>query len=179
LPPPRRDATVTATARCYWSPTIRVSELTDLRWDQIDFTTANLHVRRAKKGTPATHPILGDELRALRRLQREQDPKSPFVFTSERGGPLPALSQPLRSAPAWRSRRTRTCCAMPVASHWPTRGMIREPTWAIRISSTPSVIRSCHRRGSRIFGGISAVSAGGKVDHLPESQGTSAARSKI
>ena len=29
------------------------------------------HVRRVKKGTPATHPVLGDELRALRRLQRE------------------------------------------------------------------------------------------------------------
>jgi len=29
---------------------------------------------------------LGDELRALRRLQREQEPKSVFVFTSERGG---------------------------------------------------------------------------------------------
>jgi type 1 fimbriae regulatory protein FimB/type 1 fimbriae regulatory protein FimE len=27
-------------------------------------------------------------LRALRRLQREQDPKSPFVFTSERGAPF-------------------------------------------------------------------------------------------
>ena len=36
----------------------------------------------------ARHPILGDELRALRRLQREQDPKSPFVFTSERGSPF-------------------------------------------------------------------------------------------
>jgi site-specific recombinase XerC len=31
---------------------------------------------------------VGDELRALRRLQREQDPKSPFVFTSERGAPF-------------------------------------------------------------------------------------------
>jgi hypothetical protein len=34
------------------------------------------------------HPIIGDELRALRRLQREQEPKSPFVFTSERGAPF-------------------------------------------------------------------------------------------
>ena len=32
--------------------------------------------------------IRGDELRALRRLQREQDPKSPFVFTSERRSPF-------------------------------------------------------------------------------------------
>jgi type 1 fimbriae regulatory protein FimB/type 1 fimbriae regulatory protein FimE len=64
---------------------LRVSELVDLRWDQADFRTATLHVRRVKQGTPSTHPILGDELRALRRLQRVQVPKSPFVFTSERG----------------------------------------------------------------------------------------------
>ena len=67
---------------------LRSSELVDLRWDQIDFTHAVLHVRRAKKGTPATHPIIGDETRALRKLQREQDPKSPFVFTPERGSPF-------------------------------------------------------------------------------------------
>ena len=50
--------------------------------------TATLHVRRVKQGSPSTHPILGDELRMLRRLQREQEPKSPFVFTSERGSPF-------------------------------------------------------------------------------------------
>jgi integrase len=60
----------------------------DLRWEQVDFRTASLHVRRAKQGTPSTHPIVGDELRALRRLQRDQEPKSPFVFTSERGTPF-------------------------------------------------------------------------------------------
>ncbi len=49
--------------------------------------TATLQVPRVKQGTPSTHPILGDELRALRRLQREQEPKSPFVFISERGAP--------------------------------------------------------------------------------------------
>jgi type 1 fimbriae regulatory protein FimB/type 1 fimbriae regulatory protein FimE len=67
---------------------LRASELTDLRWDQIDFATATLHVRRVKQGSPSTHPILGDELRRLRRLQREEQPKSPFVFTSERGAPF-------------------------------------------------------------------------------------------
>jgi type 1 fimbriae regulatory protein FimB/type 1 fimbriae regulatory protein FimE len=67
---------------------LRASELVDLRWDQVDTRTATLHVRRVKQGTPSTHPILGDELRALRRLQREQEPKSPFVFTSERGTPF-------------------------------------------------------------------------------------------
>ncbi len=77
-----RDATMILVA---YRHGLRTSKLTDLRWDQIDFRTGTLHVRRAKQGTPNTHPILGDELRALRRLHREQEPKSPFVFTSERG----------------------------------------------------------------------------------------------
>ena len=80
-----RDATMILMA---YRHGLRVSELVDLRWDQIEFTTATLHVRRVKQGTPSTHPILGDELRALRRLQREQEPKSPFVFTSERATPF-------------------------------------------------------------------------------------------
>jgi integrase len=66
---------------------LRASELTDLRWEQVDFKTANLHVRRIKNGTASTHPLQGDEMRALRRLQKEQGP-SPFVFTSERGSPF-------------------------------------------------------------------------------------------
>jgi len=80
-----RDATMILAA---YRHGLRVSELVDLRWDQVEFRTATLHVRRVKQGTPSTHPILGDELRALRRLQREQEPKSPFVFTSERGTPF-------------------------------------------------------------------------------------------
>jgi type 1 fimbriae regulatory protein FimB/type 1 fimbriae regulatory protein FimE len=67
---------------------LRAAELCDLRWDQIDFKAGTLAVRRVKKGSPATHPIRGDELRALRRLQREQAPPSPWVFTSERGAPF-------------------------------------------------------------------------------------------
>ena len=80
-----RDATMVLVA---FRHGLRASELTDLRWDQIDFATATLAVRRVKQGSPSTHPILGDELRALRKLQREQEPKSPFVFTSERGSPF-------------------------------------------------------------------------------------------
>jgi len=80
-----RDATMILVA---YRHGLRASELIDLRWDQVELRTASLHVRRLKQGTPSTHPIIGDELRALRRLQREQEPKSPFVFTSERGAPF-------------------------------------------------------------------------------------------
>ena len=79
-----RDATMLLVA---YRHGLRASEICDLRWDQIDFTLATLHVRRVKNGKPSTHPIRGDELRALRKLRRE-GPKSPFVFVTERGGPF-------------------------------------------------------------------------------------------
>jgi len=68
---------------------LRAAEVCDLRWEQVDFKTASLHVRRLKNGVPSTHPLTGRELRALRRHQRESA-KSPFVFVSERGAPLSA-----------------------------------------------------------------------------------------
>src|SRR5262249_38432220 len=64
---------------------LRAAELVDLRWDQIDLgRNAALHVRRVKRGSPATHPLQGDEMRALRGLERT----SPYVFVSERGAPF-------------------------------------------------------------------------------------------
>lgn len=82
---PHRDSTMVMV--CYRHG-FRATELIDLRWDQIDFRSAVIAVRRLKSGSPATHPIQGDELRALRRLQREQTPPSPFVFTTKRKGPF-------------------------------------------------------------------------------------------
>jgi integrase len=79
-----RDATMILMA---FRHGLRAAELVDLRWDQIDYAGSRLHVRRVKQGTPATHPLTGVELRALRRLQREA-PQSEFVFLSERGAPF-------------------------------------------------------------------------------------------
>jgi len=66
---------------------LRASEAVDLRWDQVDFDRAVLHVRRAKGGTPSVHPLSGVEMRGLRRLEREHG-HGPFVFVSERGAPF-------------------------------------------------------------------------------------------
>ncbi len=65
---------------------LRASELCGLQWSDVEFESATLHLRRTKGGTTATHPLLGDELRALRVLKREA--KSPFVFVSERDAPF-------------------------------------------------------------------------------------------
>ena len=67
---------------------LRVSELCDLRWSDIDFQAGTIHVRRLKGSRNSTHYLEGDELRGLRASHRSST--SPFVFTSERGGPMSA-----------------------------------------------------------------------------------------
>jgi type 1 fimbriae regulatory protein FimB/type 1 fimbriae regulatory protein FimE len=79
-----RDATLILLA---YRHGLRVSELVALRWDQVDLEQGLLHVARLKNGVPSTHPLRGPELRALRRLRREQG-LSPYVLTSERGGAM-------------------------------------------------------------------------------------------
>jgi integrase len=151
-----RDATMILVA---YRHGFRVSELVDLQWSQIDFNTGTLAVRRAKQGTPATHPIRGDELRALRRLQREQDPKSPFVFTSERGSPFTTAGFARlveRAGETSASRYIRTCYGTRVALHWPTRGTIParcRPISGTRTSNTRCATPSWRRIASRTSGG--------------------------
>ena len=82
---PQRDQTMILIA---FRHGLRASELVDLQWTQVDFAAATLAVTRVKHGTPATHPLTGRELRALRRLHREAEGKSSFLFVSERGSPM-------------------------------------------------------------------------------------------
>jgi type 1 fimbriae regulatory protein FimB/type 1 fimbriae regulatory protein FimE len=79
-----RDATMILIA---FRHGLRASELVGLRWEQIDYHRAVVHVRRVKGGTPSVHPLSGIELRSLRRVRRESA-ASPFVFVSERGAPF-------------------------------------------------------------------------------------------
>jgi integrase len=88
-----------------------------LKWDAVDFDRGELHVARVKNGKPGTHPLSGRELRMLRRLKREQDPGSSFVFASGRGAPFArrgfrqmslhsysALGEPDHCPPTWKEK---------------------------------------------------------------------------
>jgi type 1 fimbriae regulatory protein FimB/type 1 fimbriae regulatory protein FimE len=66
---------------------LRVSEAVALRWEQVELKAGLMHITRKKNGTPSTHTLQGDELRALRALRRDW-PESPYLFVSERGGPM-------------------------------------------------------------------------------------------
>lgn len=67
----------------------RVSELIDIRLDEIQLDTARLSVRRLKQGLDGHHPIEGDELRAIRAWLKERSAHKcaglPYLFLSERG----------------------------------------------------------------------------------------------
>ena len=82
----------------------RVSELTGLRWDQVELDSGSLHISRVKKGTPSVHPIRGPEIRALRTnlpLVLHLAPQAAWTAVEI---PLPAkpVRRPLRSD-GWRS----------------------------------------------------------------------------
>jgi len=66
---------------------LRVTELISLRWDMVDLKSGLLNVSRLKNGVDSVHPIRGPELRALRKL-RKLYPDGPYLFVSERGGPV-------------------------------------------------------------------------------------------
>jgi len=58
---------------------LRVGEAASLKWSDVDLDAGNMFVRRSKGSKPSTQPINGDEIRALRKLQRESK-SSPYVF---------------------------------------------------------------------------------------------------
>ena len=129
-----RDATMILIA---FRHGLRASELVDLRWEQTDLDQAVLHVRRVKNGTPATHPLTGRELRALRKLQRESG-ENPFVFVSERGAPFSVsgfrrmieragqdAGLEIKAHPAYAPARDRLCSRQPRDGHPDLAGVPR------------------------------------------------------
>jgi len=79
-----RDATMVLLA---FRHGLRPSELCGLKWEQFDLGQGTVHINRLKNGISSVHPLAGVELRALRRLQREE-PANRYLFVSERGAPM-------------------------------------------------------------------------------------------
>jgi integrase len=153
---------------------LRSAELVDLRREQVDFRTGTLHVRRVKQGTPSTHPIIGDELRALRRLQREQDPKSPFVFTSERGAPfttagfarmIERAGKVAKLAFKAHPHMLRHACGFALANKGPDTRALQAFLGHRNIQHTVRYT-GCRRRGSGISGGTERLYACVQSDFL-------------
>src|SRR6266851_6952489 len=70
---------------------LRVSEACGLQLSQVDIESRILHVARLKQGLSTTHPLRGDELRAIKAWLAERarmKPETDAFFVSERRGPL-------------------------------------------------------------------------------------------
>lgn len=61
---------------------LRVSELTEARISDVSLDEARIFVRRKKDGLSTSHPLQGDELRALRSYLRNRDDSLPWLFLS-------------------------------------------------------------------------------------------------
>lgn len=62
----------------------RVSELIDLKWDDIDLDAGEIVVNRLKGSKSTVHPLAGEVIRKLRQHRRESTSKS-YLFVSQRG----------------------------------------------------------------------------------------------
>ncbi len=70
---------------------LRVSEACGLVLSQVDTESRVLHVARLKQGLSTTHPLRGDEIRALKAWLTERakmKPETDVFFVSERRSPL-------------------------------------------------------------------------------------------
>ncbi len=70
---------------------LRVSEVCDLRWDDIDLPKRTIIVRRLKGSTDSVHYLERDEVNGLKLLHRQQQAdgiKAAYVFINERGQPF-------------------------------------------------------------------------------------------
>jgi len=69
---------------------LRVSELTNLKWQHIDLKTHQMAIKRVKAGIDTQHPISDKrEILLLRRLHKAQrQARTAFVFLTERQTPV-------------------------------------------------------------------------------------------
>jgi type 1 fimbriae regulatory protein FimB len=113
---------------------LRVLEACGLVLSQVDTDSRVLHVRRLKDGLSTTHPLRGDEIRAIKAWLADRarmKPETDTFFLSERRRSLSRTTAWLMIRDSGRlaglpvEAHPRTCGAMPAASPWPTRAPTR------------------------------------------------------
>ena len=64
---------------------LRVSELVEFRRDQVNTQRSRVWIERLKNSLSTEQPMLGDELRAIKRYLATRDDALPWLFVNERG----------------------------------------------------------------------------------------------
>ena len=66
---------------------LRISELANLKWSQVDLEQGRIHIKRKKGSNDTVHALEGGEIRAFRKLKRDY-PLTDYIFVSERGSSM-------------------------------------------------------------------------------------------
>jgi type 1 fimbriae regulatory protein FimB len=111
----------------------RVSELIDVRLEELDLKTARLFVRRLKGSLSTEHPLEGDELRAIRAWLRIRGESKfahlPHLFVGERGvmtrQAVNYLFEQIGKRAGLAFRSGLICSGIPAATTWPIRDSTR------------------------------------------------------
>jgi integrase len=67
---------------------LRASEAIRIRREDVDMLQAQVSVRRFRDAYPLVHPIAADEMRGIKHYLGMRLDELPWLFVSERGGPL-------------------------------------------------------------------------------------------
>jgi hypothetical protein len=137
---------------------MRISELLDLHYRDLDLNEGRINIRRLKNGFSTIHPLpMNVTPLALesgsRRLESAQ--KTDALFISRRGTPLSRqqayrIIPPPAKRPAPLPILTRICCAMPAATNWRKEGQI--PVYSgLPRSSKYSPYSTLYRQQCRAF----------------------------
>jgi integrase len=126
---------------------LRVSELIDLRWDDVDWRKGTIAIRRLKGSIDGTHYLERDEAIGLKRLQREQEPRRPHIFTSERGQAFSrfAINKMIATAGSKAKNHMANPSALPAAHHRHDAGQWRHGRLAIVETDGPRLDREHHQ----------------------------------
>jgi hypothetical protein len=157
-----RDATMVLVA---YRHGLRPAELVDLRWDQVEFGSGALHIRRVKEARPARIRSWGTSYGLCGAFSASRSPSrrsSSLRSAAPPSAPLasPAWSSALALKPSSVSKPTRTCCGTHAVTLWRTKGTIRARSKLISgtgISNIRCATPNCRRRGFGISGESESV----------------------
>ena len=152
-----RDATMVLLA---YRHGLRPIELVTLRWDAVDFARGQIHVGRAKNGSPSVHPLAASSCGHCAGLSASKT-RPRLSYSRPSGAPFYDRRLAQDGGAFGRGGQTRFCDASAHAAaclrvfSLRTKALTHAPcrrTWAIATSSTLCAIPNCRRRASRTSG---------------------------
>jgi integrase len=101
---------------------LRVNEALDLKWTDIDWATAPVHIKRLKQGSPSAQPIDGKEMRLLRKVEGSHSEER-LAFLTRQASLVAIANYRVEPQPKQRRQIEETGTSMAISiSNWNGKG---------------------------------------------------------